>query len=114
MLILSSEKNPVVDARASKLGVSCLAGVTDKRAILEQWLAEKSVAPRDCVFVGNDVNDLDCMQYVGCSVAVADAHPDVLRVVSLVLRSEGGRGAVRELTDLIEQRLAGGAACQPA
>jgi N-acylneuraminate cytidylyltransferase len=114
MLILSSEKNPVVDARASKLGVACLAGVTDKRAVLEQWLADKSVAARDCVFVGNDVNDLACMQYVGCSVAVADAHPDVLRVASLVLRSEGGRGAVRELTDLIEQRLAGGAACQPA
>jgi YrbI family 3-deoxy-D-manno-octulosonate 8-phosphate phosphatase len=114
MLILSAEKNPVVDARASKLGIACRAGVTDKRAVLEKWLAEMSVVPRDCVYVGNDVNDLACMQYVGCGVAVADAHPDVLRAASLVLRSEGGRGAVRELTDLIEQRLAGGAPCPQA
>jgi N-acylneuraminate cytidylyltransferase len=114
MLILSAEKNPVVDARASKLGVACRAGVTDKRGVLEKWLAEKSVSPRDCVYVGNDVNDLACMQYVGCGVAVADAHPDVLRAAALVLRSDGGRGAVRELTDMIERRLAGGAPCPQA
>lgn len=114
MLILSTERNPVVEMRAGKLEIPCISGVADKLAALNTWLGEHGVAREQCVYVGNDVNDLACMQHVGCGVAVADAHPDVRRVATVVLAGVGGRGAVRELTDLIERRMAGGGPCQPA
>lgn len=106
MLILSTERNPVVEMRARKLGIPCIAGSRDKRPALDTWLGEQRVARKDCVYVGNDVNDLACMEHVGCGVAVADAHPAVLSAASIVLTEPGGHGALRELTDLIERRMA--------
>jgi N-acylneuraminate cytidylyltransferase len=57
------------------------------------------------VYLANDVNDLPCFPLVGCSVVVADAHPDVLPHADLVLEHKGGRGAVRELCDRILKSL---------
>lgn len=105
ILILSTETNPVVQARADKLGLECLHGYERKAPALERWLAEREIDPRRAVYVGNDLNDLECMQQVGCAVAVADAHPDVLRRADLVLSRPGGDGAVREICDLILDQL---------
>jgi N-acylneuraminate cytidylyltransferase len=58
------------------------------------------------IYVGNDVNDLDCMRLVGCAVAVADAHPRALACADIVLSRRGGHGAVRELCDLLGPCLA--------
>ena len=108
MLVLSSEENPVVLARCRKLGLECLHGVRDKRAVLSRWLQERGLDAAHVVFVGNDVNDLPCMEFVGCSVAVSDAHPAVRAAACLVLAAPGGRGAIREICDLICERMAGG------
>jgi N-acylneuraminate cytidylyltransferase len=108
ILILSSEPNPVVQARADKLGIPCLHGIKNKGEILQQWLTEKGIDPAHVIYVGNDVNDLSCMTQVGCAVAVADAHPDVLKQVVLVLEHNGGNGAIREICDLIMKRLSKG------
>jgi 3-deoxy-D-manno-octulosonate 8-phosphate phosphatase (KDO 8-P phosphatase) len=51
--------------------------------------------------MGNDMNDFDAMQYVGFSVAPANSHPDIIRIASLVLKKNGGDGAVRSLSELI-------------
>lgn len=56
---------------------------------------------RIAVYVGNDVNDLECLQAVGCGVVVSDSHPDVFSAARIVLSSPGGRGAIRELAGLI-------------
>ena len=53
------------------------------------------------MYVGNDLNDLSCLEAVGCGVAVADAQPAAKLAARVVLSSPGGRGAVRELVDLI-------------
>jgi YrbI family 3-deoxy-D-manno-octulosonate 8-phosphate phosphatase len=74
-------------------------GCDDKVAALERWLAENGCAAAETGFVGNDVNDLACMELVGCGIAAGDAHPTVLAAADLVLGSAGGRGAVRELAD---------------
>ena len=108
VLVLSSEENPVVLARCRKLGLECLHGVRDKQAALSKWLQERGLDAAHVVFVGNDVNDLPCMEFVGCSVAVSDAHPSVEAAASLVLAALGGRGAIREICDLICERIAGG------
>ncbi|BCW97597.1 MAG: transferase [Armatimonadota bacterium] len=104
ILVLSSEENPVVAARCRKLKVECLQGVERKLAALEKWLEERGIPPESTVYVGNDVNDLECLRFVGCPVVVADAHPDVKPSARFVLSKRGGQGAIRELCDLILQQ----------
>lgn len=105
MIIFSSEPNPVVAARARKLGLPVLQGIGigDKGRRLARLLDEKGIDPAMVVYVGNDLNDLPCFPLVGCAVAVADAHPEVLAQADLVLSKPGGRGALRELADLIRR-----------
>lgn len=102
ILILSREVNPVVQARADKLGLPCLHGIEDKWEILRHWLDVQGMDPAGVVYVGNDLNDLRCMERVGCAVAVADAHPAVLSQAHIVLQHRGGDGAIREICDLIQ------------
>jgi len=104
-LILSTEVNRVVAARAQKMGVPVLHGVDDKAERLRQYLAEKQIDPQTVVFLGNDFNDTPCFPLVGCAVAVADAQPEALREADLVLERPGNHGAVRELCDLLYQRI---------
>jgi YrbI family 3-deoxy-D-manno-octulosonate 8-phosphate phosphatase len=101
LLILSTEKNPVVQARAKKLGVTAITGEDDKAQALADWLTEKGLDPSRVAYVGNDVNDKGCLEMVGWPIVVQDAHPDVKRLARLTLESPGGEGAVRELADLV-------------
>jgi N-acylneuraminate cytidylyltransferase len=99
--VLSTETNRVVAARCGKLDVPCRQGLGDKGAALRALVEEAGVALEDVVFVGNDANDLECMRMAGLAVAVADAHPAALGEARWVLSKKGGRGAVRELCDLL-------------
>lgn len=101
MVVLSSEKNPVLLARTGKLNLPTYHGIDDKLSQLKTLLYEHGIDPSDVLYVGNDLNDRECMTYVGCSVAPADAHDEIKAVATLVLSSKGGNGAVRELCDLI-------------
>jgi N-acylneuraminate cytidylyltransferase len=108
VFVLSAEENPVVDARCAKLGIACSSGVRDKLVVLREWLAEKHIDRSRVVYVGNDVSDLPCLRAVGCGVAVQDAHPLVQRSAKLILYSAGGRGAVREICDLVREKIGDG------
>ncbi len=101
VIILSTEKNPVVQARADKLGIPAYHGIEDKKAQLESILAEKKIPGSQVVYLGNDLNDLPCFSLVGLAAAVADANPALIAQAQLVLQKKGGYGAVRELCDLI-------------
>lgn len=102
LMILSSEVDAVVAARARKMGVEAVQGVAHEkgRAMLEV-LEQKNIKAENVIFVGNDLNDLPCFEVAGWSVAVADAYPEVLRAADFVLTRPGGHGAVRELIDLL-------------
>ena len=105
MIVLSREANPVVAARCRKLKLECVHGLETKLATLEDWAARKRIDLARTVYVGNDVNDLECMAAVGFPVAPADAHETARDAARLVLQKNGGHGAVRELADmLLEQR----------
>jgi YrbI family 3-deoxy-D-manno-octulosonate 8-phosphate phosphatase len=104
LLVLSKEKNPVVAARAKKLRLPVLQGIDDKGPALLKWLSERGIDPADAIYLGNDTNDLPCLQLVGCGVAVADAHPSILPAARIVLTRRGGHGAIRELADLIMKK----------
>ena len=97
ILVLSAETCPIVRVRCQKLGLECIHSCANKLAALQSWLKKKDIEPRYTIFVGNDVNDIECMKYVGLPVAVADAFPEVRTVARHVLASKGGHGAVREI-----------------
>ncbi|MFD9812869.1 cytidylyltransferase domain-containing protein [Streptomyces sp. NPDC059080] len=97
LLILSSEQNPVVAARARKLRIPVLHGIDRKDLALKQWCEESGVAPERVLYVGNDVNDLPCFDVVGWPVAVAGAHDVVRGAARAVTATPGGSGAVREI-----------------
>lgn len=105
MMVLSTEENPVVAARCAKLRLDCHQGVADKARYLREFVAKSGLDLRHVAFVGNDVNDLGCLRVVGLPVAVADSHPDVLKVARLVLGRKGGDAAVREFCDVVLARL---------
>lgn len=103
--VLSTETNPVVQARAAKLGIPCVQGLGDKGQALTQLLQERGIDPDQVVYVGNDVNDLPCIALVGCAIAVADAHPAVISQADIILEHNGGDGAIREVCELILEKI---------
>ena len=103
--VLSTEPNPVVIARCRKLGLDCQNDLKDKAAALRSLAQEKQTGLENVVYVGNDINDLECMEVAGYAVATADAYPAVIARADLVLQTRGGYGAVRELCELIIQNL---------
>lgn len=105
MMVLSTEPNPVVLARCRKLKLDCHHGIADKGAYLSDYLANGGIDPAEAVYLGNDSNDLACLKLVGLPAAVADAHPSILPYCKLILSRPGGDGAVRELCDLILDRV---------
>ncbi|GAA4780260.1 KdsC family phosphatase [Microbacterium gilvum] len=108
-LILSTETDGVVSARARKLRVDVRQGLEDKAAALRDWADGQGVPLADVAYLGNDVNDLACLAIVGWPVAVPGSHPDVLGAARIVLDRAGGDGAVRELAERVLRSRAGGA-----
>jgi 3-deoxy-D-manno-octulosonate 8-phosphate phosphatase (KDO 8-P phosphatase) len=100
-LILSTEVNEAVGARARKIRAQCLQGVDDKLPVLQREAADRAIALEETLYLGNDVNDADCLAAVGLPVVPADAWPEVVPLARLVLTREGGRGCVRELCDAV-------------
>ncbi|WP_055710803.1 N-acylneuraminate cytidylyltransferase [Streptomyces torulosus] len=101
MLILSTEQNPVVAARARKLQIPVLHGIDRKDLALKQWCEEQGIAPERVLYVGNDVNDLPCFALVGWPVAVGSAHDVVRGAARAVTTVPGGEGAIREIAGWI-------------
>lgn len=102
-VIISMETNPVVKARAEKIGIHCLQGIGDKLVILKKYLAENNIDKDKVAFIGNEINDIAAMSYVGFPVAPADSYPEVKNVAKIILKTKGGYGVVREFFDLIKR-----------
>lgn len=98
-MIVSMEQNPIVGARARKLQVDCLQGITDKLTVVKERSADAGVSLEETAFVGNDINDADCLRAVGCPVVPADAWPEVKPLARWILTRGGGGGCVREFCD---------------
>ena len=103
VMVLSSEPNPVVMARAKKMGVEAIhnVGMQDKGRVMREVLEQKNVKAENVIYIGNDLNDLPCFEIAGWSVAVADAYPEVIRAADHVLTKTGGHGAIRELCEIV-------------
>ncbi len=98
-LILSTETNPVVKARAAKLRLEVIASCKDKKNALKNYCTQNGYNLIHVLYVGNDLNDLEAMKIVGFPVAPADAHPKIKKVAKLITEVKGGDGVVKELSD---------------
>jgi 3-deoxy-D-manno-octulosonate 8-phosphate phosphatase (KDO 8-P phosphatase) len=100
--LISGRRSPLVEKRAADLGITEVAqGVRDKVPILEKILAKKRLEFEAAAFVGDDVVDLTVMKRVGFAVVVADASEHLFDTAHYVTLAPGGRGAVREVAELI-------------
>lgn len=100
MVILSTEENRVVSARANKLNLNCVQGVGDKLPRLKQLADDLNIKSKNIAYVGNDINDLQCMDWVGLAIAVNDAEPEICEVAEIITKKPGGQGAIREIARL--------------
>ena len=100
-MILSTESNPVVQARAKKLNIEVIQNCDNKKEALQKICKDKGLDLSKVVFVGNDLNDMEVMKIVGYTVAPTDAHPDVLNIAVFITKAKGGDGVVRELAEKI-------------
>jgi len=101
-LILSTETNPVVKARAAKLRLEVISSCNDKEETLRTYCKGNGYELQRVLYVGNDINDVDAMKIVGFPVAPADAHAKVKAIAKLVTEAKGGEGVVKELADFME------------
>jgi YrbI family 3-deoxy-D-manno-octulosonate 8-phosphate phosphatase len=105
-VIISTESNPVVSARAQKLKIRCFQNCEDKRKTLKKFAQKFDISLDEIAFVGNDINDQPCLNQVGLPIIVKDAHPDVVSIARYQTKNPGGHGAVREVCDIFEKVLA--------
>ena len=100
--IISGRASGAVERRARELGMTYVRqNEKDKIKAFEEMLAQASVDADECAFIGDDLPDIPVMRRVGLAAAVADAVAETKQAAHYVTKVAGGRGAVREVTDLI-------------
>lgn len=100
-IISHSERGDGIRSRASYLGIEkCYVGNLPKDKVLMDWIDEEEIKLDEVGFIGDDINDMSLIKIVGFSACPSDASSPVKEKVSLVLKTKGGYGCVREFSDL--------------
>jgi len=99
VFILSTERNPVVTMRASKLKVRAIQGVSDKSIALKKLATDEGFLLDKALYVGNDLNDYNVMQICGYTACPYDSHHKVKEISLINLVARGGNGVARELVE---------------
>ena len=103
--ILSTEKNPVVSARAKKMNIEVKQSISNKYKFIKNYLKNNFDEIEDSIngviYLGNDLNDLEAIEKCGFSVCPKDAHPIILNSANKILNKKGGSGFVREFIEYI-------------
>ena len=102
-VIVSTERNPVVERRAEKLQIPVIHGIEDKGGIIRHYMKENKVSKEEALFIGNDLNDLPAFDATGIRACPADAYKEVRQAADLVLQTKGGYGVIRELLEYLEK-----------
>ena len=100
-VVISGRPSPAVESRMRDLGLECYLDVRDKVAVAERVLAREGVRWEECAMLGDDLPDGPLLNRVGWPVAVADAQPEVLARARVVTQRGGGRGAAREVVEML-------------
>jgi 3-deoxy-D-manno-octulosonate 8-phosphate phosphatase (KDO 8-P phosphatase) len=100
-VIISGRASEAVSGRMKDLGLEAYQGIEDKVAVAERVITRERADWSECVMVGDDLPDVALMKRTGWPMAVGDARPEVKQVAQTVLSQPGGRGAVREMVEMI-------------
>tara|TARA_B100000029_G_scaffold484141_1_gene536016 strand:- start:1317 stop:1826 length:510 start_codon:yes stop_codon:yes gene_type:complete len=101
-IIITKEKTKTVKEWSKKMSINHLYdGINDKSQLLKKIILKYKIHPKNIAFIGDDVNDVMLLKQVGLSVAPNDAVPIVKNISNYVCKTFGGKGAFRELADLI-------------
>lgn len=104
-VIITGRSSEIVQQRAKELKIKLLyQSVSDKLGQLRQIAEEKGITRNEIAYIGDDVNDLDCIQYSAYTACPADAVPEVQEAVNYICKHNGGRGAVREFIDFLKRK----------
>lgn len=102
VIIITGRKSNIVEKRMTDLGVDLIfQGREDKGVALREACAQLGLDPEDCLYMGDDWPDLSAFAIAGMKVTVPNGHVEVRRRADLVTQAYGGRGAVREICDLL-------------
>lgn len=100
--IITGRNTQIVARRCEELGIELVyQGREDKLVVLEEILAARSLKLEQIAYAGDDLPDLPVLEKVGLSFSVPNAHPRILEIVDAITSREGGKGAVREITDFL-------------
>lgn len=100
--LISGRASAAVTVRAQELGFDYVfQGIADKLSVYEQLRADTQFTDDQIAYIGDDLPDLPLLRRVGLAVTVADAVPDVLAQAHCITQRAGGKGAVREVVELI-------------
>jgi 3-deoxy-D-manno-octulosonate 8-phosphate phosphatase (KDO 8-P phosphatase) len=104
-IIITGRSSEIVKRRCEELGIKELhQGVADKAKCLKEVCEKKGITTKQCAYIGDDVNDIDCMMLCGHKAAPSDAMKVVRDVVDYVCEARGGEGAVREYCDYLIEK----------
>jgi len=102
VVIISGRSSRALELRAQNLGIAELhMAIDDKRSLMRAIVEKRGLTLQQAGYMGDDVVDLPVLRSCGFSATVADGHPEVIQRVDFVATRGGGRGAVREVCDLI-------------
>lgn len=104
VIVLSGQISKYVKARCDKMHIECFQKIHNKRNWLKRYLEKNHISVAKTVYVGDDVNDLECLRFIalaGFAAAPKDCAPKLQPVVDYITAKKGGKGAVREICDLI-------------
>lgn len=101
VVAISGRFSRAVEHRMQDLGIECHVGIQDKVAVAERVLAQAGATWAQTAVVGDDLPDVALMKRAAWPVAVGDAQPEVRALAKMVTRAAGGRGAVREVIEMI-------------
>ena len=91
----------LVQRRADILGIQRVyVGQEKKTIILNQWCSDLKISMDEVAYIGDDVNDMECMKQVGLSACPADAANQIIAIAKLKLKAKGGKGCVREFIEI--------------
>ncbi|MGB7296140.1 MAG: HAD hydrolase family protein [Candidatus Aminicenantales bacterium] len=100
--IITGKTSRALEKRAERLGIDELhQGILDKRGVFERILEKHGLQAEEVAYIGDDLGDLEVIKTVGLAAAVADAHPEVKKHCHFISQHNGGKGAVRELIELV-------------
>lgn len=99
-VIITGRTSPIVEKRADELGISELhQGIHNKLEKLKEIAKKYDIKAEEIAYIGDDLNDLECINYCSLTACPGDAMEDIMSSVSYVCKKSGGRGAVREFID---------------